>query len=145
MVYVDTSVLVTLYVREAKSRKASDWIRGNNKAIPKTMLHELEFTNAIRLKQFRHEMIDSEAETIFKRLHEHETAGIYFTPVINWPDLFYRALTLSKKFTGSMGSRSLDILHVALAELIEADRFFTFDVRQSQLAQAVGLKIVEAD
>lgn len=35
-VYVDTSVLVTLYIKEKYSRKASDWIRANNEAIPKT-------------------------------------------------------------------------------------------------------------
>jgi hypothetical protein len=35
----------------------------------------------------------------------------------------------------------LDILHVALALSIVADRFLTFDDRQTKLAALVGLKI----
>jgi predicted nucleic acid-binding protein len=56
MLYVDTSVLVTLYIKEKHSRKASDWIIASNEAIPKTVFHALEFTNAIQLKRFRKEI-----------------------------------------------------------------------------------------
>ncbi len=61
MVYVDTSVLITLYIKEAYSRQASDWNRTNNEASPKTIFHELEFTNAIHLKLFGKErcLLDS--------------------------------------------------------------------------------------
>ncbi|MBT8339729.1 MAG: type II toxin-antitoxin system VapC family toxin [Desulfatitalea sp.] len=142
MLYVDTSALVALYVKEANSESASDLIRSNNEAIPKTMLHELEFTNAIQLKRFRHEMTEDEAGTIFKRFNAHEMAGVYFRPQIDWPDVFSHTLTLSSRHTMATGSRSLDILHVALAQIIEADRFFTFDGKQSELARAAGLNVV---
>jgi predicted nucleic acid-binding protein len=142
MVYVDTSVVVKLYIKEAYSQEVAAWIRANDEAIPKTVFHELEFTNAIKLKQFRDEMTGSEAETILSRFNQHEVDGIFYRPAINWPDVFARSLTLSKNHTETIGSRSLDVIHVALALSMGADRFFTFDEKQSQLASAAGLQII---
>ena len=56
MLYVDTSVIVKLYIKEEYSLEISHWIRENNEAIPLTRFHELEFTNTLYLKQFRTEM-----------------------------------------------------------------------------------------
>ena len=142
MVYVDTSVVVKLYIKEAYSQKVSAWIRANDEAISKTVFHELEFTNAIKLKQFRNEMTSNEAETVLSQFKKHETDGIFYRPAINWPDAFARSLKLSKNHTETIGSRSLDVIHVALALSMGADRFFTFDEKQSQLAAAAGLQTV---
>jgi predicted nucleic acid-binding protein len=143
MVYVDTSVMVKLYIKEAYSEEVSAWIRDNDEAIPKTVFHELEFTNAIKLKQFRNEMTSSDAEEILGRFNQHEVDGIFYRPAINWPDVFARSLTLSKNHRETIGCRSLDVIHVALAFSMGADRFFTFDEKQSQLASAVGLHTID--
>jgi predicted nucleic acid-binding protein len=37
MVYVDTSVIVKLYIREDYSQEASNWVTGINQAIPMTL------------------------------------------------------------------------------------------------------------
>ena len=142
MVYVDTSVIVKLYIKETYSREASAWISANNEAIPKTIFHELEFTNAIRLKQFRNEMSNREAGIVFQRFNKHEKESIFYRPQINWSDAFTRSLELSKNHTKTKGSRSLDIIHVASALSMGADRFFTFDEKQSQLASAAGLQTI---
>lgn len=142
MVYVDTSVMVKLYIKEEYSQAVSAWIRANDEAIPKTVFHELEFTNAIKLKQFRDEMTNSEAETVLGRFSQHETDGIFYRPAINWPDAFARSITLSRNHTETIGSRSLDVIHVALALSMGADRFFTFDEKQLQLVSAAGLRAV---
>lgn len=142
MVYVDTSVLVKLYIKEAYSRKASEWIRANNEAIPKTVFHELEFTNAIQLKLFRKEISDKQAGIVLKRFNEHEKEGIFYAPPINWAHIFAVCLDLSNNYTKSTGSRSLDIIHVASALTMGAERFFTFDTKQAQLASAAGLQII---
>ncbi len=142
MVYVDTSVIVKLYLRETYSREASDLISANNEAIPKTIFHELEFTNAIRLKQFRNEMSNREAGIVFQRFKKHEKENIFYHPQINWSDTLTRSLELSKNHTKPIGSRSLDVIHVASALTMGANRFFTFDEKQSQLASAAGFEIV---
>lgn len=131
MIYVDTSVIVKLYIREESSREASDWLRKNSEAISITPFHDLEFTNAVNLKWFRNEMTGEGARIIFEKLVEHEKKGVFHRPQINWSDVFSRGLDLSKNHTQNIGSSSLDILHVALALSFGASRFLTFDERQS--------------
>ncbi|MFW5635186.1 MAG: hypothetical protein ACOCWY_03410 [Thermodesulfobacteriota bacterium] len=46
MLYVDTSAIVKLYVREALSMEISEFLRENDQALPLTRFHELEFSNA---------------------------------------------------------------------------------------------------
>ena len=141
MVYVDTSVIVKLYIREEYSRDASVWLKKNNEAIPLTSFHELELINAIQLKQFRSEIALDEARLIMSKFEEHEISGIYYRPQLNWSAIIIHAIDLSKKHSSSIGSRTLDILHVASALSINADRFLTLDDRQSSLAALAGLKV----
>lgn len=141
MVYVDTSVIVKLYIKEEYSRNTSNWLKKNNEAIPLTSFHELELINAIHLKQYRSEITPDEIRLIMSRFEEHEINGIYYRPQLDWPAILVHAIDLSKKHSTSIGSRSLDILHVASALSINADRFLTLDDRQSRLAAIAGLKI----
>ena len=141
MVYVDTSVIVKLYIREEFSRNSSDWLKKNNEAIPLTSLHELELNNAIHLKQFRSEITPAEISLIMSRFEEHETGGIYYRPQLDWSAIFSHAIDLSKKHSANIGSKSLDIFHVASALSIKADRFLTLDDRQTRLAARAGLQI----
>ena len=141
MLYVDTSVIVKLYIKEAFSKDVSSWIRANNEAIPLTLLHDLEFNNAIQLKQFRSEITREEVISIASKREEHEKQGVFYRPSINWIDTFQGAIDLSQKHTGVIGSRTLDIIHIASALTIKADRFLTLDERQMQLAHLAGLII----
>ena len=145
MLYVDTSIIVKLYVKEGHSPDASNRIIENNEAIPLTGFHDLEFTNVINLKLFRREITGDEADYIISKFHEHEGKGVYYRPQLSWAETFRYAVDLSGNHTGNTGSRSLDILHVASALSIKADRFFTLDTRQSKLASLAGLKIVKMD
>jgi predicted nucleic acid-binding protein len=141
VLYVDTSVLVKLYIKEEYSLEVSHWIKRNNEAIPLTRFHELEFTNAIYLKQFRTEMTNEQALLVLSKFDEHQGRGVYYRPQINWTDAINLALDLSQNHTKATGSRSLDILHVASALAIKANRFLTLDKRQSALAGLAGLTI----
>jgi len=141
VLYVDTSVIVKLYIKEEYSFEVSHWIKENNAAIPLTRFHELEFTNAIYLKQFRMEMINEQALLVFAKFDEHQRRGVYYRPQINWTDAINFALDLSQSHTKTTGSRSLDIMHVASALAIKAKRFLTLDKRQSALAELSGLII----
>jgi len=102
----------------------------------------LEFTNAVNLKLFRKELTQSKANIIHERFSEHEQKGVYYRPTIDWTETMIRSIELSKRHSSDIGSRSLDIVHVALALSIGADRFFTFDGRQSQLALLAGLNAI---
>ena len=141
MIYLDTSVLVKLYIKEKHSRETADWIRANNEAIPLTHLHDLEFTNAVHSKEYRAEIASEEARGILSRFGTHESKGIFYRPSFNWTDLFQHAMDLSNRHTCQIGSRSLDILHVAAALSMKVDKFLTFDDRQAALASLAGLNM----
>ena len=84
MLYVDTSVIVKLYIKEEYSLEVSHWIRKNNEAIPLTRFHELEFTNAVYLKQLRTEMTKEQVLFVLSKFDEHQRRGVYYRPQINW-------------------------------------------------------------
>ena len=141
MVYVDTSVMVKLYIKEEYSRDTSNWLKENNQAIPLTSFHELELINAIHLKRFRTEITLDETRLIMSRFEEHEKSGIYYRPQLDWSAIFIHAIDLSTKHLAGIGARLLDILHVASALSINADRLLTLDDSQTKLAVLAGLKI----
>ncbi|MGD9160468.1 MAG: type II toxin-antitoxin system VapC family toxin, partial [Desulfobacteraceae bacterium] len=103
---------------------------------------ELEFINALKLKQFRNELSGEELEKIVSLIQEHEQRGVFYRPVLDWPQVFSVAFDLSNKHTQYCGARSLDILHVGSALTMKAETFLTFDARQAQLADKAGLKTV---
>lgn len=51
------------------------------------------------------------------------------------------AQRMALKQSALSGTRTLDILHVASAIVLRAEEFWSFDIRQGQLAQAEGLRL----
>jgi hypothetical protein len=56
-------------------------------------------------------------------------------------EVFSLAESLSAAHSACLGARSLEVLHVAAALLLEADEFVSFDRRQRWLAARAGLKV----
>jgi hypothetical protein len=54
--------------------------------------------------------------------------------------VFEKACQLSRKHSGRLGCRSLDILHVAAALVARASVMYTFDENQKKLAAAGRLR-----
>ena len=53
-----------------------------------------------------------------------------------------RAAKLSREYSRRLGTRSLDVLHVASALELGFSMFISFDIRQQNLVKAVGLKLL---
>jgi predicted nucleic acid-binding protein len=141
MIYWDTSVIIKLYIKEHQSDSVVKQAKAFDQSIPLTSLHELEITNALQLKKFRNELTDSELERIQSLMRSHEEINVYYRPILDWTSVFQTAMSLSKQYTGTIGSRSLDILHTSAACVLKANSFYTNDGRQSKLAKLAGLKI----
>ncbi|MEA2101646.1 MAG: type II toxin-antitoxin system VapC family toxin [Thermodesulfobacteriota bacterium] len=142
MLYLDTSALVKLYVKEQYSRDLSLWLAKNKEALPITNLHELEFINAISLKRYRGDILKEDAQTISSSFKTHKEKGIFFFPSLDWVEVYKLAIKLSEGITPKTGARSLDIMHVASALSINATGFLTFDERQEKCASRSGLHII---
>jgi predicted nucleic acid-binding protein len=136
--YADTSFLASLYTPDANSADAA--ARMQRLALPLivTPFGELELVNALQLRLFRHELLAAKIRAASAAFREDVASGIL--AIKPMPDEVYtEARRLARNFTRTFGTRTLDIIHVASALVLEAEAFLTFDERQRKLANAVRL------
>jgi hypothetical protein len=72
-------------------------------------------------------------------------AGVFAHEDPRWADVLSEAERLSAGHSEFIGTRSLDILHVAGALVPGSERLVTFDTRQATLARAAVLRVPEMD
>jgi predicted nucleic acid-binding protein len=89
---------------------------------------------------FRREITRAQARAAEAAMAADAARGIYLTSPVSAAD-YRRARQLAKRHTAALGTRSLDVLHVACALALRTEAFYTFDLRQAQLAQAAGLSV----
>jgi predicted nucleic acid-binding protein len=136
--YCDTSFLVSLYTPDANSAAAAAQARRPDITLFLTPLCELELVNALQLRLYRRELTGHEVEVARAAFEKDLAAGLYAVHPVS-PSVYEKARQLSRTYTRSLGSRSLDILHVAGALVARADSLYTFDAAQRRLAKAAGL------
>ena len=141
MNYADTGFLCSLYAPDAHSAKAAAVMKRQTGPLAFVWLHQLEFRNALRLRVFRKEITAKQRDASLNLLLA-DLAGDWFehaSPPL--AEVMVEAERLSASHSEKIGTRSLDILHVAAALVIGAPVFLAFDKRQSSLAKAAGLKV----
>jgi predicted nucleic acid-binding protein len=141
-VYADPSALLKLYLHEPESYKMSAWrakIRG-----PLSVTHHgrVELVNGIALAAHR-KLIDERAfNAALAALDDDFEQGRYLQADLLWRATLKRAAELSREHSRNLGTRSLDVLHVASALELEFRSFVSFDTRQQNLVKVVGLKLL---
>ena len=137
--YLDTSFLVSLYTLDANTAAALTAIHSAPGPFPLTSFCELELTNAIELRVFRSEISAAHSRQVLAAFSSDRVSGfLQSTPI--QASVYDEAVRLSRRYTASTGTRTLDILHVAAALKLGLKTLYTFDRRQAQLARAAGLK-----
>ncbi|MDO8835675.1 MAG: hypothetical protein Q7V01_08760 [Vicinamibacterales bacterium] len=109
--------------------------------LPLTWLHQLEFRNALRLRVFRGEITSAQRDASLNALLADVAAGVLTGAAPPLAEILTEAERLSALQTETLGTRSLDILHVSAALVLGLAQFLTFDQRQIALAKAAGLKV----
>jgi len=142
--YADSSFLASCYVVDAHTPRAKSALARIHAPLVFTALHALEVRNAFQLGVFRGLLSSAEAAAAWGNLEADLTTGRLVRTVVKWPNAFRVAARLSERHSATIGTRSLDILHVASARTLRAAEFVSFDARQLGLAAAVGLKAVAA-
>jgi predicted nucleic acid-binding protein len=141
--YCDTSFLVSLYTPDANSQAAAAEARRSTTTLFISPLLELEFTNALQLRVFRKELTKGEASAAHAVIQNDLAAGVYSVQPVS-ATVFDTAKRVSLKQTAGIGSRSLDVLHVAAALVMKAEILLSFDDNQRKLAKAAGLRVAPA-
>jgi predicted nucleic acid-binding protein len=140
MLYLDTSSLLKLYIRELGSELVQSRVASQDNPLPIWEIQKAELINALRLKVFWNEITLEQAETQIALFENRLKRGLYAFPEIDRNSLMKCVLRLGAE-TPRLGCRTMDIFHVACALEIGASEFLSFDQRQNTLAIHAGLKL----
>ncbi len=138
--YADTSFLVSLYVLDANSALAAAQMKQAKLPILSTPFGELELINAILLRLFRRELLPPKVKAAHALVRKDIEDGVFLLKPLT-ATVFERAKQIARRRTPQLGTRTLDVLHVASALVWQADTFYTFDSSQGKLATAEGLTV----
>lgn len=142
--YADTGFLVSLYINETTTTAANIAVQVVRHPLPLIPLAYLELRNALLLAVFRKQINEATRQAAWRRVELDIRNGIYLEATVSQLDLHEKAAQLAEKYTGSLGTRTLDLLHLAAANLLGARQLLCFDERQRQAAKREGLKVLPA-
>lgn len=132
---------MSLYVLDANSERAATLIQTAKLPILLTAFGELELTNAISLRLFRRELTVSKVKAARALVYRDLTDAVLMIKPLT-PSNYERAMQMARRRTPQLGTRTLDILHVASALELNAEMFYTFDHNQARLAKTEGLLVI---
>jgi predicted nucleic acid-binding protein len=139
--YADTSFLFSLYAQDTHTAQAGRL--GNTCKAPFafTPLQRHELRNAFRLAVFRRDMTAEQCQALLETVEADTKTGALVETPVSWAEVYAEAEALGAGHTERLGTRALDVLHVAAASALGATDFFTFDSRQKALALKAGMKV----
>jgi predicted nucleic acid-binding protein len=138
--YADTSFLASLYVLDGNSALAAARMKRAQLPLVITPFGELELTNAVALRLFRKELSASQMKGAHALIRKDLEDGVLMVNALP-AKVFERAKQLARRLTPRLGTRTLDVLHVASALVLQVNTFYSFDARQVKLAAAEGLLV----
>lgn len=137
---VDASFLFSLYVLDVNSAAASAKMRRAVLPLLLADVGKIEILNAVGLRLFRKDLRPTEAKEVYGLFREDIEQGV--VRIVPLPAAAYRqAKQIARTHTPLLGTRTLDVLHVAGALVLRADAFYTLDKKQARLATALGLRV----
>jgi predicted nucleic acid-binding protein len=96
--------------------------------------------NSIMLAVFRKDIDREAGDAALNDLDEDLGAGRLHAVDLPWRRTLERATQLSRVHTAKLGTRTLDVLHVASGLELGCRVFVTYDARQATLAKTMGLR-----
>lgn len=145
--YPDTSFLCGFYLKQSNSPAAAAHAGTMKEPLPVTELLKYEFRQSLRFQVWRRAANPREgialadAQAALSQFEADLANGVAVLVPCPLMDVLNRAEDISKRHTITGGHRSFDVLHVAVALVLQAKEFLTFDANQRKLATAEGLKV----
>ena len=138
MVYVDTSVLVPLFLNEPHSGVAAAWYAREKGELVAAAWCMTEFASALGLKQRTGVINGTQAIAAWARFERLVAADLRLLPVE--PATFQRAAALVLEAGSTL--RAGDALHLACAEAVGARQMATLDEALGRHARRLHIKPV---
>jgi predicted nucleic acid-binding protein len=140
--YLDTGFALKLYVQEPNSSVVTAILRGYSPPLFLTDLLEMELVNALNGKVNRRELTESERDQSLLDFRHDVASGFWERPALRTANLRSRVVALSEKLTPALGTRTLDLWHLAAALELGCTDFLSFDKKQRIAAAAEGMTVL---
>lgn len=142
MTYADSGFVVSLYLTtEGTSAQARKEGKRASRPILLFPLSLLEIRNALNFGIHRGEVTSDQRDAVLAEIEAQIENGFFRLVDASQSSIYSKAQELSNKHTPEIGTRSLDLMHLAAALLSKARTFLTFDKRQAKAASAEGLVV----
>lgn len=138
----DTSFLLSYYGKDANTDVARAALVASTSTLQVHALNDFEFGNALRALVFRRMITNDRAAAWLADYHADMGSGVIAETHLDANLIIRRGLEISESRTEISGNRSYDILLVAAAKILAATHFWSFDVRQRNLAAEEGLIVL---
>lgn len=140
MIYLDSSFVVSLHFRDANSSAALALVGNAAEPLLISSLVEVETVNAFCRRVFRKQMTMTNMQNAVRDFERDIQSGVLLLQSL--PNAaFTRAEVLTQTLTPTLGVRSADMLHIAIAIELGAKSLYTFDAKQHQSARTAGLTV----
>ncbi len=139
--FADTGFIASLYLEESTSKAADAALGSKRQSLAVTPLTLLELRNAFNRSVQRQRITIAQRDALWQDVEADIASGFLVPMPVDSGALHKKARQLSDRHTPTLGTRSLDLLHVAAALLLEAKVFFSFDERQRKAAASEGFKV----
>lgn len=138
MIYLDTSVVVPLFVREPASEAVSDWFSANTDALVAADWLVTEFASALSIKVRKGHVKPATAQQVWEEFEVLCAGGLRLLPVGR--GAFAEAARLVRQ--ADSGLRAGDSLHLAVALECGAKRLVTADGSLEANAKRRGMETI---
>lgn len=138
MIYIDTSALVPVFVREPKSEAIIGWLESSGERLAISEWSLVEFASAAAIKVRTGQVAPNLAKQSTARVHEF--AQKHCTVAVPGREEFRRAAELAGD--GTLKLRAGDALHLAIAESLSAQGILCLDDAMIESAKSLGMKVV---
>ena len=138
MIYVDTSALVPVFIREPKSEAVIGWLESSGERLAISEWSLVEFASAAAIKVRTGQAAASLAKQATERVHEF--ARKHCAVAVPGREEFRRAAELAGH--GTLKLRAGDALHLAIAASLSAQGILCLDDAMIASAKALGMTVV---
>lgn len=144
-IYADTSFLVSYYLPgdtlHAKAvTEVISWAKAPE--LPLTPFAIVEIENTFSRLQHKGKLTAKQVTALLGLLKEDIGGGFLRSAPLRAYEWMETARDLSRRVTPRTGTRTLDVLHLAIAKAERCTHLASFDANQRRAAEAAGLKLI---
>ena len=138
MIYIDTSALVPVFIREPKSEAVIGWLESSGQRLAISEWSLVEFASAVAIKVRTGQAAPNLAKQVATRVREF--AQKHCTVAVPGREEFRRAAELAGENTLKL--RAGDALHLAIAASLGAQGILCLADAMIESAKSLGMKVV---